>query len=417
MVRDFISKNGGVIRDYLFAISGSGGRLVFSLVYFIALANTISIAEFGLFATASAAGIMLSRIVSFGFVSPLYRIATVKHHLIGTYTAGYLLFSLLSLPALAVAVLVTHRIFFGGEMSLSVFATIVFTEAIVWRSFEVVVIVNNGMGKFGRAAALITGGSMLRAIAAVSLSFAATPDLETWSLYYLAANTIALLLAASLFYPRQRLRPAWRVYSRRVPDALSVSAAEVLFYLQMELDKLLVLAIGGPHLAGIYAIIMRLVDLTGIPVRTFNMMLVQKLMRSPEWLRSIATRAGIEIGIFAISFLALFFLAGILQIYPNALGSNVEQAAPLVMLALLVPGFRNLIEYQAELLYARGQTFVRSLNLALLAGVKGIGLVQLLLSNMDTADLVFWLNAVFAGLYLTSTLLTYSAMRRPAKRV
>ena len=55
--------------------------------------------------------------------------------------------------------------------------------------------------------------------------------------------------------------------------ALSVAGAEILFYLQMELDKLLVLGIGGPKLAGLYAIIMRLVDLTAIPMRTFNMML------------------------------------------------------------------------------------------------------------------------------------------------
>ena len=185
----------------------------------------------------------------------------------------------------------------------------------------------------------------------------------------------------------------------------------------MELDKLLVLAIGGAHLAGIYAIIMRLVDLTGIPVRSFNMLLVQKLMRTPEWLKSLATRAGIEFGVFAVSFLALLFLAGILQFYPNALGSNVAEAAPLVILVLLVPGFRNLIEYQAELLYARGQTFVRTLNLTLLAGVKAVFLAQLLASAIDTADLVFWLNAVFAGLYLVSALLTYTAMRLPAKRI
>lgn len=417
LVRHLINKNRGIIRDYLTAVSGAGGRLVFSLIYFIALANTLTIAEFGVFATASAAGIMLSRIASFGFVSPLYRIATVKRHLIGTYTAGYLLFTLLSVPVVAAAALVIHRVFFFGEIPLAIFATIVFTEAIVWRGLEVVLIVNNGMGRFGHSAVLAIAGTMIRAVGAAALSFAATPDLETWAWYYLVVNGLALLLAVVVFYPRQRLRLAWPLYFRRISDALSVSVAEVLFYLQMELDKLLVLAIGGSHLAGIYAIIMRLVDLTGIPVRTFNMMLVQKLMRTPEWLRSLLARAGIEFGIFAVSFLALLCLAGVLHFYPNALGSNVAEAAPLVILVLLVPGFRNLTEYQAELLYARGQTFVRTVNLILLAGVKAVLLTQLLISAMDIADLVFWLNAVFAGLYAISVLLTYAAMRLPAKRI
>ena len=48
----FVAERRGLVRDYLSAISGAGGRLVFSLAYFIALANTLSIAEFGMFATA-----------------------------------------------------------------------------------------------------------------------------------------------------------------------------------------------------------------------------------------------------------------------------------------------------------------------------------------------------------------------------
>ncbi len=54
-----------------------------------AVANTLSIADFGLFATASAAGIMISRALAFGFMSPLYRVATVKPLLVGTYSAGF----------------------------------------------------------------------------------------------------------------------------------------------------------------------------------------------------------------------------------------------------------------------------------------------------------------------------------------
>jgi hypothetical protein len=89
-LKHLASTNGEVIRAYLSMIGGSAGRLVISLVYFIAIANTLSISEFGLFATASACGIMLSRLMAFGFVSPLYRIATVKTRLLGVYTAGFL---------------------------------------------------------------------------------------------------------------------------------------------------------------------------------------------------------------------------------------------------------------------------------------------------------------------------------------
>lgn len=412
----FVAERRGLVGDYLTAISGSAGRLVFSLLYFVALANALSIAEFGLFATASAAGVMLSRILGFGFVSAVYRAATVRPKLIGLFTGGFIFLSVLSLPVLAMASWLTFAIFFDHEMPLSIFAVVIVSEALLWRPAELTVIVNNGLGKFGRASMLVIIGTLLRALAAVLFIFWNEQSLQTWVWFYAVANVAALLLAVGFFYPRQPLRLKLGVYWRRLPDSLYVAGAEVLFYLQMELDKLLVLALAGPKLAGIYAIVMRLVDLTAIPIRTFTMMLVQKLMRTPEMLARLLTRIGIEGAIFLVSTLTLLMLALALYVYPTLLGSNVAEAAPLVALALCIPGLRNLVEYQAELLFARGQTLVRAFNLALLAGLKAVLLTWLLGRTSDPADLVTALNGMFAALYLASALLTYSALRMPAKR-
>ncbi|RUV48235.1 lipopolysaccharide biosynthesis protein [Mesorhizobium sp. M5C.F.Ca.IN.020.29.1.1] len=413
----FVAERRGLVRDYLSAISGAGGRLVFSLTYFIALANTLSIAEFGMFATASAAGVMLSRMLAFGFISALYRTATIRPNLIGTFTAGFLLLGVISLPLLAAASYGVYLVFFASAVPLSVFAAVVFAEALLWRPVEVALIVNNGLGKFGRAALLTILATALRALGAVLFMFAPQPTIGVWSWYYIAANAASLLLAFGFFYPRQRLRLRLALYIRRLADSIYVAGAEVLFYLQMEFDKLLVLAIGGPHLAGIYSIIMRLVDLTAIPIRTFSMMLVQRMMRAPELLSRLTVKSGIEGGVFLVSTLALAALAIVLHFFPNALGRNVAEAAPLVALAICVPGLRNLVEYQAELLFARGQTLVRAINLALLAGLKAVLLTYVLTTILDTPDLVLSLNVVFLLLYLASTLLTYSAMRNPAKPV
>ncbi|RWD85382.1 lipopolysaccharide biosynthesis protein [Mesorhizobium sp.] len=413
----FVAERRGLVRDYLSAISGAGGRLVFSLAYFIALANTLSIAEFGMFATASAAGVMLSRILAFGFISALYRTATIRPNLIGTFTAGFLLLGVISLPLLAAASYGVYLVFFASTVPLSVFAAIVFAEALLWRPVEVALIVNNGLGKFGRAALLTILATALRALGAVLFMFAAQPNISVWSWYCIGANAASLLIAFGFFYPRQRLRLRLALYLRRLADSVYVAGAEVLFYLQMEFDKLLVLAIGGPHLAGIYAIIMRLVDLTAIPIRTFSMMLVQRMMRAPELLSRLAVKSGIEGGVFLVSTLALAALGIVLHFFPNALGRNVAEAAPLVALAICVPALRNLVEYQAELLFARGQTLVRAINLALLAGLKAVLLTYVLTTILDTPNLVLSLNVVFLLLYLASALLTYSAMRQPAKPV
>mgnify|MGYP001029732774 FL=1 len=413
----FLAARREVLRDYFSAVSGAGGRLIFSLAYFVALANTLSISEFGMFATASAAGVMLSRILAFGFISALYRTATIRPNLIGTFTAGFLVLGALSLPLLAAASYAVYLLFFADAVPLKVFAAIVFAEALLWRPVEVALIVNNGLGKFGRAALLTILATALRAVAAVLFTLASEHSIWVWSWFYIGANLASLLIAYGVFYPRQRLRLRMELYLRRIADSLYVAGAEVLFYLQMEFDKLLVLALGGPHLAGIYAIIMRLVDLTAIPIRTFSMMLVQRMMRAPELLSRLAVKCGIEGGVFAVSTLALVALGVVLHFFPNALGHNVAEAAPLVMLALCVPGLRNLVEYQAELLFARGQTLVRAVNLGVLAGLKAALLAYVLGAFADTANLVLSLNGVFLLLYLASTVLTYSAMRRPAKAI
>ncbi|TPN80517.1 lipopolysaccharide biosynthesis protein [Mesorhizobium sp. CU2] len=413
----FVASRRKLVLDYFSAISGAGGRLVFSLAYFVALANTLSIAEFGMFATASAAGIMLSRILAFGFISALYRTATIRPNLIGTFTAGFLYLGVLSLPFLAGAAYLVYLIFFAGTVPLSAFAAVVFAEALLWRPVEVVLIVNNGLGKFGRAAVLAILATALRAVGAVLFMFAAQRTIGVWSLFYIGANAASLIVAFLFFYPRQRLRLRTELYFRRLADSLYVAGSEVLFYLQMEFDKLLVLSIGGAHLAGIYAIIMRLVDLTAIPIRTFSMMLVQRMMRAPELLSRLAVKSGIEGGVFVVSTVALVSLGVVLHFFPNALGKNVAEAAPLVALAVCVPGLRNLVEYQAELLFARGQTAVRAINLGLLAGLKAVLLTYVLTTIPDTSNLVLSLNIVFLLLYLASMLLTYSAMRRPAKAI
>lgn len=411
-----LSGRGKLLRDYMFAVSGSAGRLVFSLVYFIALANALSIAEFGLFATASAAGVMLSRALALGFVSPLYRAASTRPRLVGTYTAGFLALSLLSLPLIAGGGWAVHALFFQTTLPLSLFFLVLGAEALFWRPSEVVVIVNNGLGRFGIGAAIVIMGSAIRMIAALAFVLAPTDDLATWCLFYLAANAVTLAISVIGFYPRERLRFKPVLYRRRLGDSAYVALAEMLFYLQMEFDKLLVLAFGGPHLAGIYAIVMRLVDLTAIPVRTFTMMLVQRIMRAPATIERLFVRFGIEAGVFAVSTAGLAMLAGVLWFYPDALGRNVAEVAPLVALAIFVPGLRNLIEYQAELLFARGQTGLRVINLALLAGAKSVVLMWLLAMATDTESFVWSLNMGFALLYLASSAMTHAALRLPAKR-
>ncbi|MEM6460476.1 MAG: lipopolysaccharide biosynthesis protein [Pseudomonadota bacterium] len=412
-----VKGNLGTLRGYAWALSGSAGRLFISLAYFIAIANTLSIADFGIFATTSAMGVVLSRVIALGFSSPLYRAATVKPLLIGAYSAGYIAATILSIPLVIVTAGIAYLLVFASDVSLATFAIIIAAEVLFWRTAEIAMIVCNGMGRFARAALLVMIGSALRAVAALAFALVDTPSLAQWAWFYLAANAAAATIAIAIFYPRCRLRWSPALYLRRWRDSLSVAGAELLFYLQSELDKLLVLSIGGPVAAGLYAIIMRLVDLTALPIRTFNMMLVQSIMRSRGVIASVSARVLIEFGIAAVSTAGLSAFAGFLWIYPHALGSNVAEAAPLLILVAAVPALRNLVEYHSELLYASGRTFVRAVNMTVLGCTKAALLAGLLLTFSSVGHWAPLLNGAFVLLYLLSALLTYPALRKSAGRV
>ncbi len=408
----FVRRHSQTIAAYASLISGSAGRLVISLAYFVSVANALSIADFGLFATASAMGVLLSRLLAFGFVSPLYRVATVKRRLLGTFFAGLLAGGIASLPLIALSAAAVFALLFAGDMAPIVFVTFMVAEVIFWRATEIVIIVLNGLNRFARAALLLILATAVRAVAAVAFAAFADGSLATWAIFYLAANAVCLAIAVVFFLPKCRLR--WRpaLYLRRWLDAVSVAGAEILFYLQSEIDKALVLAVAGPTTAGIFAIVMRLIDLTALPVRSGFTLLVQKIMREPALTRSIRANVTIEASVAAVSTAGIVAMIVFLELFPTALGANVGEAAPVLALLVAVPALRNLVEYHSELLYATGRTVTRTLNLALLAAVKVVLVAALLTALPEIGTWAPGLNGVFAVLYLLSALLTYGALRR-----
>jgi O-antigen/teichoic acid export membrane protein len=395
------------ILDYMRILSGSAGRLVVSLVYFLIVANTLSLADFGLFATASATGLILSRLLAFGFISPVYRTATVRPRLLGSYMGGFWVLMLASLPVIALLGWAAFHLLFAGRMTGLAFTLILLAEIVGWRLVELVSIINNGLRRFGRASLLVVIGSALRTVAAIAFWISGLVTLEAWAIAYLAATISAALLAFAAFMPALRLRLVPRLYGRRMKDALGAAAAEIGFYAQSELDKLLVLAIASPKTAGLYAIAIRVVDLTAMPVRSFNQMAVQSLMQNRSALSGSGRRLITEFGIALISVSGLAAIVVLLWLFPQALGRNIGQAGALLALMLAVPAFRNLIEYHAELLYAHERVMTRIALLAGLAALKAALLWWLLSAVTDPDIWGLWLNAVFAVLYLVSAWVTY----------
>ncbi len=403
------------IRDYLTIASGSVGRLVIALTYFLIAANVLSLSDFGMFATASAAGIVLARVAAFGFVSPLFRAATVRRRLTGIYLTGFLIWFAVSLPVIILIAAVLRPIIFS-DMPVLAFVLILSAEVIGWRLLEVVAIINNGMRAFGRSTALVLAGSMIRTCAALGFWLAGMTSLAEWAWTYAVANGVAAIMAFWFFMPALRLRCEARLYIRQMRDALPAAAADIIFYLQAEADKAVVLMMAGPRVAGLYAIAMRIIDLTAMPIRSFNQLAMQKIMTDRKVTLRPSLLALIELAIAAISTAALSAVVVLLWWKPDILGRNIGSAAALFPLLIAVPALRNLIEYHAELLYGMERAGSRAILLATIAVAK-IALIWLAISLAAPGQAWLpWLNVIFVALYAVSGTVTYSVMRGQRRR-
>ncbi|MGL4438544.1 MAG: lipopolysaccharide biosynthesis protein [Bosea sp. (in: a-proteobacteria)] len=408
-----------IIRDYLTLATGSVGRLVIALGYFLIAANVLSLSDFGLFATASAAGIVLARVAAFGFISPLFRAATVRRRLTGVYLAGFLAAFALSMPVVALLAALLKPLIFSA-MDWWPFALIIAAEVVGWRMLEVVAIINNGQRAFGKATTLVLAGSLVRTCAALAFWLMGYTDLIDWAWAYLIANLLSAGLAFGFFLPPMRLRFAPALYLRQMRDALSAASADIIFYVQAELDKAVVLGLAGPGVAGLYAIAMRIIDLTAMPIRSFNQLAMQKIMTDRKVAMKPSLLALVELAIALVSTGALVAAILLLWWNPMMLGRNIGSAAALFPLLIAVPALRNLIEYHAELLYGMERTGMRAALLAVIALLKA-GLIWMVISLAGTGAAsstglygTGWmasLNAVFLALYLVSLIVTYSVIR------
>src|ERR1700753_3171339 len=84
--------------NYLQVFAGTGMRLGLQAIYFFILANTLSLHDMGVFASASSTGIMIGCFSGFGFSSFAYRAAAHKRRALGGHLAGFYVAWLILLP-------------------------------------------------------------------------------------------------------------------------------------------------------------------------------------------------------------------------------------------------------------------------------------------------------------------------------
>jgi O-antigen/teichoic acid export membrane protein len=396
--------------NYLQVFAGTGARLGLQAVYFFILANTLSLRDMGVFASASSTGIMIGCFSGFGFASLAFRASAGKRRTLGGYLAVFYASWLIALPLCLAASLPVFYWLFTPSLSLVAFLLIILVETGLWRIVEMVHQVNNGLGRYVSASLVISFGSALRTTGAILFAASGRHDVETWSVIYFAFNLAAMALAIGMFQPRLKLRWRSQIFFGRLRDALLFSVAYCASIAQNEIDKLVMLSLADQRTVGIYAISTRIIDFTSVPIRSFYVLYSRKLIIEGRSRNQIGRSLGVELLIALVSTAGLAALLVALSIWPDLLGRNVAVATQLFGVLLAVPAFKNLLEYHSELFFVYQHMTVRAVLATALVGLKAAALALLLMHFDDIAQWGIWLNVVYFGLYAFSAASIYGAM-------
>jgi O-antigen/teichoic acid export membrane protein len=402
--------------NYLQVFAGTGVRLGLQAVYFFILANTLSLRDMGVFASASSTGIMVGCFSGFGFASLAFRASAGKRRTLGGYLAVFYASWLITLPLCVAVSLPVFYFLFTSSLSLTAFVLIILVETGLWRIVEMIHQVNNGLARYASASVVISLGSALRTAGAIAFAASGNHDVETWALFYFAFNLAAMALAIAMYQPRIQLRWRRQIFFGRMRDALLFSIAYCASIAQNEIDKLVMLSLADQRTVGIYAISTRIIDFTSVPIRSFYVLYSRKLIIEGRRRNRLGRSFGVEMLIALVSTAGLASVLVALSIWPDLLGRNVAVATQLFGVLLAIPAFKNLLEYHSELFFVYQHMTIRAVLATVLVGLKAATLAFLLIRFDNIVEWGIWLNAVYFGLYACSAASVYGSIFRDRGR-
>jgi len=405
-----VARHRGVLVSYLQVLSGSVGRLGLQIAYFFVLANTLSLHEMGIFASVSATGMLLSCFAGCGFQSFVFRAAASRRSSLGTHLGSFYACLAAAIPLCLMASLPLYFTLFADAIPVSGYLAIILVEVAFLRVTELLTQVNNGLGRFGASSAVLAISAGIRTLTALAFAFTGGGEAEIWSAYYFCGNAVAVAGMVALFHPRDRLRLRPRLLLGRLRDAFLFACSYFAYCAQSEVDKVIVLWLAGDRMAGIYAIAMRIVDMTAMPLRPMFLLYVRTLIRKAKTGLPLRDTLRIEAAVGIVSTGGLVAVIVPLNLWPGLLGTNITTATAFLSVLIVLPAAKNLCEFHSELFFAYDRLGVRVVTAIGLIILKAAALTWLLVVTGDGDDWAVWLNAIYAAIYVLSFVAAYGVL-------
>jgi O-antigen/teichoic acid export membrane protein len=357
------------------------GRVALQAVMFFLVARTLGASEFGLFAAALAVVAVVMPFAAVGMGNVLVMRAAREPQLLSRYWSRSFVTLAFSAPALTLFVVIGGKALLPA-VPLSVFLAICLAELLLVRVAEVSAQAFQATDLMAWMAAIVFGGVLARALAAVLMSLSMpSASASEWAVWYALAALVSAL--GSALAVRLRLQATFRPEPPSRADlregmhfALALSANGVF----TDADKALVARLDSFAAAGSYTLGYRVVSLSFTPVLALLHTTYASFFRTgAHGIRATRTYAT-ELLPAAVAYssvvgVALFFLA---PLVPEVLGHDYEPAVETIRILAAMPLLQTFAYLAGDALVGAGHQALRSLLLWAGAAVGVVGALVLI---------------------------------------
>ena len=383
-----------IVRDTLWLLVGKGMRLVLQAAYFVIIARTLGVANYGAFVGTTALVAIVSPFVGVGIETLLLKNVAKDRHLLREYwgnalwmvmVTGIGLMGLLaivgpialpSISPLLIGLVAVSDLIFGSITNIAI------------RAFQAV-------DRLNISAQLNIAVMFMKVLAAFSLMyFFAEPNPLEWAWLYLSSSIIVACFSGILVH--RLLGSPKLALARIIPELkegfyFSISTSAYTVY--NDIDKTMLARLSTLSATGIYAAAYRLIDVAFIPVISIAGAAYADFFRKGKdgVAATLAFAKPLVLVTSGYSIVAGISLLLFAPVVPYILGSDYLSVVEALRWLAPIPLFRGLQHFGGDILSGTGFQGLRS-ALEVIISIFNIGI------NLWLIPLYSWQGAAWSSL-------------------
>ncbi len=383
-----------IVRDTLWLLVGKGMRLVLQAAYFVIIARTLGVANYGAFVGTTALVAIVSPFVGVGIETLLLKNVAKDRYLFREYwgnalwmvvVTGIVLMGGLELVRPIILPSISPLLIILVGVSELIFGTV---TNIAIRAFQAV-------DRLNVSAQINIFVMFTKVVAAFSLMyFFSKPTLLAWTWLYLVSSGVAALLAVVLVH---RLLGAPKLALERILPELKegfyFSISNSAYTIYNDIDKTMLARLSTLEATGIYAAAYRLIDVAFIPVISIAGAAYADFFRKGKdgIAATVAFAKPLVMTTSAYSIVAGIGLLLLAPVVPYILGSEYTNVVDALRWLAPIPFFRGLQHFGGDILSGTGFQGLRS-AVEVIISIFNIG------SNLYLIPLYSWQGAAWSSL-------------------